>query len=129
MTKTIQSSHTDWVDRLREALWAYRTSWRNTTGYTPYELVYGKQVLMPIEFQLKTFRMAAQLGLNLSEAKQQRILQLNEQDETRENALQHTILFQDQSTKWHDKFIRKNSLNKGIGHFFFILGSKTLKVS
>ena len=83
MTNTIQSSHIDWADRLPEALWAYRTSWRNTTGYTPYELVYGKQVLLPIEFQLKTFRMEAQLGLDLSEAQQQRILQLNELDETR----------------------------------------------
>ena len=43
-------------------------------GYTPYELVYGKQVLLPIEFQLKTFRMAAQLGLDLSEAQKQRVL-------------------------------------------------------
>ena len=48
LIKTIQSNHTDWVDRLPEELWAYRTSWRNTTGYTPYELVYGKQVLLPI---------------------------------------------------------------------------------
>ena len=69
--------------------------------------MYGKQVLLPIEFQLNFFRMATQLGLNLSEAQQQRILQLNELDETRENALQHTILVQEQRTKWHDKFIRK----------------------
>jgi hypothetical protein len=45
--------------------------------------MYGKQVLLLIEFQLKTFRMEAQLGLDLSEAQQQRILQLNELDETR----------------------------------------------
>ena len=107
MTKTIQSSHIDWADRHLEALWAYKISWRNTTGYTPYELVYGKQVLLPIEFELKTFRMATQLGLDLSKAQQLRILQLNELDETRENALQHTILVQEQRTKWHDKFIRK----------------------
>ena len=51
--------------------------------------------------------MAAQLGLDLSKAQQLRILQLNELDETRENALQHTILVKEQRTKWHDKFIRK----------------------
>ena len=107
MTKTIQSSHTNWEDRLPEALWAYRTTWRNTIGYTPYELVYGKQVVLPIEFHLKTFRMAAQLGLNLSKAHKQRVLQLNELDEIRENSLQNTILVQEQRTKWHDKFIRK----------------------
>ena len=57
--------------------------------------------------------MAAQLGLDLSEAQQQRILQLNELDETRENALQHTILAQEERTKWHDKFIRKKQFKQG----------------
>ena len=56
------------MDRLPEALWAYRITWRNTIGHTPYELVYGKHVLLPIEFQVKTFCMAAQLGMNLDEA-------------------------------------------------------------
>ena len=72
--KTIHFHHKDWVDRLPEALWAYRITWRNTTRHTPYELVYGKKFLLPIEFQVKTFRMATQLGMNLDEAHKQRIL-------------------------------------------------------
>ena len=51
--------------------------------------------------------MVAQLGLDLSEAQKQRALQLNELDEIRQNAIQHTILVQEQRTKWHNKFIRK----------------------
>ena len=83
LTKTIQLHHKDCADRLPEALWAYRTTWRNTTGHTPYELVYGKQVLVPIEFQVKTFRMAAQLGMDSEEAQEQRIMQINELDKIR----------------------------------------------
>jgi transposase InsO family protein len=71
LTKTIQLHHQDWADRLPEALWAYQTTWRNTTRHTPYELVYEKQVLLPIEFQVRTFRIAAELGLNLYEAQKQ----------------------------------------------------------
>ena len=71
LTKTIHLHHKDWPDRLPKALWAYRITWRNTTGHTPYDLVYGKQVLLPIEFQVKTFHMAAQLGMNLVEAQKQ----------------------------------------------------------
>jgi hypothetical protein len=56
------------VDRLLEALWAYKTTWRNTTGHTPYELVYGKHVLLPIAFQVKTFRTVMKLGMDLNEA-------------------------------------------------------------
>jgi hypothetical protein len=83
LTKTVQLHHRDWADRLLEALWAYHTTWRNTIGHTPYELVYEKQVLIPIEFQVRTFHIAAELGLNLDEAQKQRALQFNELDEIR----------------------------------------------
>jgi transposase InsO family protein len=49
ITKTVRLHLKDWADRLPEALWAYQTTWRTTTGCTPYELVYGKRVLFPIE--------------------------------------------------------------------------------
>jgi hypothetical protein len=69
LTKTVQLHHRDWVDRLPEALRAYRITWRNTTGNTPYELVYGKQVLLPIEFKVRTFCISEKLGLYLDEEK------------------------------------------------------------
>jgi hypothetical protein len=113
LTKTVQQHHKDWADRLLEALWAYRTTWRNTTGFTPYELVYGKHVLLPIELQVKTFRTTAQLGIDLSEAQKQRIAQLNELDEIRQDAVQHTVLVQEQRARWHDKFIKKKVFKPG----------------
>ena len=58
--------------------------------------MYGKQVLLPIEFQVKTFRMVAQLGMNLDEAQKQRILQINELDEIIQDALQRTMLIHNQ---------------------------------
>ena len=74
--------------------------WRDTTRHTPYELVYGKQILLPIEFQVKTFRMVAQLGMDLSEAQSQRLLQLNELDEIGQDAIQHTVLVQEQRARY-----------------------------
>ena len=73
--------------------------------------MYGKQVLLPIEFQVKTFRMATQLGMNLDEAHKQRILQINKLDEIRQDALQRTMLIQNQRKTWHDKFIKKKQFN------------------
>ena len=119
--------HKDWADRIPKALWAYRTTWRNTTGHTPYELVYGKQVLLPIEFQVKSFRMAMQLGLNLDEVQKQRLMQLNELDEVRQDAFQHTILVQNQRSKGHDKFIKKNSFEPGDWAFLFDSRFKNFK--
>jgi hypothetical protein len=58
MTKIVQHHHKDWVDRLLEALLAYKTTWRNTTRFIPYGLVYGKPMVIPIEFEIKTLRIA-----------------------------------------------------------------------
>jgi hypothetical protein len=113
LTKTIQLHHRDWADRLPEALWAYRTTWRNTIGHTPYDLVYRKQVLLLIEFQVRNFCIAIDLGLNLDEAQKKRSLQLNELDEIRQDAIQQTILVQNQRRKWHDKFIKKKQFQPG----------------
>eukprot|EP00253_Pinus_taeda_P027923 PITA_27923 len=73
ITKIVHLHRRDWAERLPEALWAYRTTWRNKTGRSPYELVYGKEVLLPIEFQVKTFKMEIQLGMDLSKAQKNRM--------------------------------------------------------
>ena len=69
MTKVVSNSKKDWVDRLVEATRAYNTTWKTTTGFTPYELVYGKKALLSIEFEYNTLRMVAQLDLDLSHGK------------------------------------------------------------
>ena len=61
-----------WLDELHESLRAYRIAWKNSTGFTPYQLVYGKQVLLPIEFQIHTFKLAIDLGVELSEPQKER---------------------------------------------------------
>jgi hypothetical protein len=127
LTNTIHLHHKYWVDRLPEALWAYRTTWRNTTGHTPYELVFGKQILLPIEFQIHTFRLVAELGLDLSEAQKQRVMQLNELGEMRQDALQRTILVQSQRNKWHDKYIKKKHFQPGDWALLFDSKYKTFK--
>lgn len=50
LMKTIHIHHREWVAQLLKDLWAYRITWRNTNGHTPYELVYNKKVLLPITF-------------------------------------------------------------------------------
>ena len=61
-------------------------------GHTPYELVYGKQVLLAIEFKVKTYRVATQLGMDLTEAHQQILIQLNTLDEIRHHPTNYPCL-------------------------------------
>jgi len=48
LTKRVHLHHKDMLDWFPEALWAYTTTWRNTTCHMPYELVYGKKLFLPI---------------------------------------------------------------------------------
>eukprot|EP00253_Pinus_taeda_P015396 PITA_15396 len=57
LTKLVNSSKKDWADKLVEATWAYNTTWKTTTRFTPFELVYGKKALLSIEFEYNTLRM------------------------------------------------------------------------
>jgi hypothetical protein len=41
-TKIISTNHQNWTVELPNDLWAYRTTWHNTTGYSPYHIVFGK---------------------------------------------------------------------------------------
>eukprot|EP00253_Pinus_taeda_P036562 PITA_36562 len=82
----------NWEEKLKDALWAYRITWKNTIGFTPYQLVYGKEVMLPIEFQIHTFKMDTDLGIDLNEAQQERIQQLNQLDEMRQKAKETTLL-------------------------------------
>eukprot|EP00253_Pinus_taeda_P036181 PITA_36181 len=68
LTKVVSSSRKYWANRLVEATWSYNTTWKTTTRFAPYELVYGKKALFPIEFEYNTLRMAAQLDVDLSSA-------------------------------------------------------------
>lgn len=56
LTKVVSSSRKDCEGPLVEATWAYNTAWKTTKGFTPYELVYEKEALLPIEFEYNTLR-------------------------------------------------------------------------
>eukprot|EP00253_Pinus_taeda_P027656 PITA_27656 len=112
LTKTIESHRRDWAARLPEALWVYRTTWRSTTSYSPYQLVFGKHPIFPIEFEIQTLRTTQEVVLDLNEAHINRLQQINELDEIRLSALQNTTLIQ-QQPKWHDALIKNKVFHEG----------------
>ena len=50
-------TYKDWAKKLPFALWGYKTSIRVSTGATPYSLVYGSEVVLPIEVEVQSLRM------------------------------------------------------------------------
>jgi hypothetical protein len=49
LQKTVNEMGTAWKDRLPDALWAYRTTYKTPLGMSPYQLVYGKTCHLPVE--------------------------------------------------------------------------------
>ena len=67
-------------------------TWRNTTGFSPYDLVYGKSAIFPIEFEIKTLKIATEVNMDVTEAQKRRLNQLNELDENWLVAVDQTVL-------------------------------------
>jgi hypothetical protein len=51
--KRIEDNRKRWHEKLSEALWEHRTSRHGATKVTPFELVYGQEVVLPIDVSLQ----------------------------------------------------------------------------
>jgi hypothetical protein len=65
--------------------------------------------------------------MDLTEAQQHRLNQINELDEFCQSSIQQTDIIQCQRAKWHDQFIKKKKFVKGIGHSCLILDTNILR--
>ena len=63
--KKIEENPRRWHEVLSEALWAHRISRHGATKITPFELVYGQEVILPIEVNLDAYRLAKQNDLSV----------------------------------------------------------------
>ncbi|KAI5317785.1 hypothetical protein L3X38_037492 [Prunus dulcis] len=45
-----------WPEKLPEALWAIRTSYRTSTGETPFSLAFGSEAVVPVEIDEPSYR-------------------------------------------------------------------------
>lgn len=81
LTKIVKSRFHDWENHLLEAIWDYKTTRENTIGFSPYELVYGKNSTFPIDIEIMTLRTDLEVNLYLTKAWKHCLYQLNELDE------------------------------------------------
>nr|GEX88614.1 reverse transcriptase domain-containing protein [Tanacetum cinerariifolium] len=55
LERTVGKNRALWTDKLDDALWAFRKTFKTPIGCTPYRLVYGKSCQLPLELEHKAF--------------------------------------------------------------------------
>ena len=98
----MNTSRKDWSIKLDDALWAYRTVYKTLIGMFPYIIVFGKPCHLPLELEYKTMWATKKLNFDFQDAKEKRLLQMNELEELRNEAYDNARIYKDKTKKWHD---------------------------
>ena len=61
ITKLITTIRNDWEMLLQPVLWVYRVAYKSSIGTTPFNLVYGMNAMLPMDFLIPTLRVAKNL--------------------------------------------------------------------
>jgi len=83
LTKVFNAQRSDWDLCILVVLWAYQTMCKNLTGQTPFRLVYGVEVVMPMEYIMPSLHIVALTGMTDHGALEERLTQLDEFEEER----------------------------------------------
>nr|GEY29663.1 hypothetical protein [Tanacetum cinerariifolium] len=83
MQKAVGENRASWLDKLDDALWVFRTTYKTPIGCTPYKLVYGKACHLPVELEHKAYWALKYANFDLKTVGDHRKIQINELNELR----------------------------------------------
>nr|GEY67526.1 reverse transcriptase domain-containing protein [Tanacetum cinerariifolium] len=111
LERTVGENRALWSDKLKDALWEFRTAFKTSVGCTPYRLVYGKACHLPLELEHKAFWALKHVNFDLKTAGDHRKLQLNELSELCDQAYKNSLIYKERTKKLHD--IKNRIFNVG----------------
>ncbi|XP_042460125.1 uncharacterized protein LOC122043573 [Zingiber officinale] len=89
----------DWVDELQSVLWTYRTTPRESTGLTPFLLVYDSEAVVPVEIGVPSTRKI----LYDEENAERRLTELDLITETREQTAARLFAYRQRMRQNYDR--------------------------
>lgn len=124
LERMVDKNNKTWSEKLPEALWAYKTTIRSITQATPYSMVFGGEVVLPLEIQLPSLRIAVHERITTEEKASLRLAELEALDEIGSKAQQNPELYRHRMSKAFNKRVRPRSFQKGD----LVLAIRTLMI-
>jgi hypothetical protein len=119
----------DWDDRVPTVLWAYRTTTKKLHKYTPFQLVYGKEVVVPTEFITLSLYIAQITHMSEDESVAQRLMELQELEETRFLADFHQSVEKARQNLGMTDTLRPKHLCKETRSYFMTVDTRNIQAS
>nr|GEV71018.1 reverse transcriptase domain-containing protein [Tanacetum cinerariifolium] len=111
LERKVGENRASWSEKLKEALWAFRTAYKTPIGCTPYKLVYGKSFHLPVELEHKAYWALKHVNFDLKAAGDHWKLQLNELKDLRNQAYENCLIYKEKTKKLHDSKIKNRIFN------------------
>lgn len=113
LKKIVAENKKDWDQKLDSALWAFRTAYKVTTGFTPFKLVYGLEAVVPMEFLVPSLRVAVAHKLSEDDSLQYRMEKLLELEQDRIHSSYVSDVIQQRRQAWINRNIKFKLFEKG----------------
>ena len=102
----------NWHQTLFSALWAYRTLVKTSTVFTPFQLVYRLEDVLPIQCQIRSLKLVVELLPN-TYTLEEMFLYLTKIDETRQDVSLVNEAHKKRVKVQYDKSVKPRVFNEG----------------
>lgn len=109
LKKMLEDMPGAWDEKLPMVLWAYRTSKRKPTGFTPFSLVYGTEAVLPVELAVPSAIIALSHGL----IPDPRHVQFEALDEHRDKARENFKVYTQQLSRAYENLVKPREFQVG----------------
>nr|GFA49239.1 reverse transcriptase domain-containing protein [Tanacetum cinerariifolium] len=113
LERAVGENRASWSDKLDDALWKFRTTYKTPIGCTPYKLVYRKACHLPVELEHKAYWALKHANFDIKTSGDHRKVQINELNELRDQAYENSLIYKEKSKRLHDSKIKNHVFNIG----------------